>query len=130
MSHKKWMAVALLATAAVSTTAVADNRGVNTAVGAVLGAVIGNSVGGQEGAVVGGVLGAVVGASASSGRDRGYDQRYGRNPRASYREPVYYQPAPRGHYGYRGDYRHDRGGYYYDSRRSDYSRYERDYYRR
>lgn len=130
MSHKKWMAVALLATAAVSTTAVADNRGVNTAVGAVLGAVIGNSVGGQDGAMVGGLLGAVVGASASSGRDRGYDRRhYERGPNVHYREPVYYQPAPRGHYSYQGDYRYDRRDYH-DSRRANYSRHDRDYYRR
>ncbi len=123
MSRKKWIAVALLATAAISTTASADNRGVNTAVGAVLGAVIGNTVGGQEGAVVGGVLGAVVGATASSGRD---DHRYASRPRGGYREPVYYQPAPRG-YAYGRDYR---GGHYHDARRVGYQRYERDYYRR
>lgn len=130
MLHKKWMAVALLATAAVSTTASADNRGVNAAVGAVLGAVIGNSVGGQDGAVVGGVLGAVVGATASSGRDRDYDRRYARNPPAYYRAPVYYQTAPHGRPYYRDGYRNGRAGHYHDARRVEYSRHERDYYRR
>ena len=136
MLHKKWIAVVLLSTAAVSTTASADNRGVNTAVGAVLGAVIGNSVGGQDGAVVGGVLGAVVGATASSGRGRDYDRRYAGPPqryyREPYREPVYYQPAPQGRY-YRDGYGYRDGGYYRDQRRVEYrqyDRYERDYYRR
>ena len=55
MLHKKLIGIALIASAAVSTTAFADNRGVNTALGAVVGAVIGNSIGGQDAAIVGGV---------------------------------------------------------------------------
>lgn len=135
MLHKKWMGIALLATAAVSataisTTAFADNRGVNTALGAVVGAVIGNSVGGQDAAIIGGVLGAVVGASASGHDD---DRYYGRH-----QSQVYYQPAPvrarpyyrdgyAGRHGYRNDYR-DR--YQQDVRRVDYERYDRNQYRR
>lgn len=122
MSPKNWIAVALLATAAISSSASADNRGINTAVGAVVGAVIGNTVGGQEGAVMGGVLGAVVGATASSGHD---ERRYA--PRRSsygHRGPVYYQPAPRGHaYGYQARR-------YHDVRRVEYMRYGHGYHRR
>jgi len=133
MLHKKWIGIALLATAAVSTTASADNRGVNTALGAVVGAVIGNSVGGQDAAIIGGVLGAVVGASASGHNDNRY---YGRpQPQAYYQpQPVYYRPAPvyarpvyREDYGRRNDYR-DR--YQNDVRRVDYERYDRGDYRR
>ncbi len=117
MSNKKWIGVALLAAAAISTNASADNRGVNTALGAVVGAVIGNGVGGQNGAVIGGVLGAVVGASASSGHD---DRYYGRRE-VRYQEPVYYRPAPV--YHARPDYRDH---YYRDARRVEYTRYQRD----
>lgn len=141
MLHKKWIGIALLATAAVSTTASADNRGVNTALGAVVGAVIGNSVGGQDAAIIGGVLGAVVGASASSGRndDRNYGRRqpqgyYQPQPYYQQAQPVYYRPAPvyarpvyRDNYGQRNDYR-DR--YQYDGRRAEYGGYDRGDYRR
>jgi hypothetical protein len=108
MLHKKWIAIAVLATAttAVSTAASADNRGINTALGAVVGAVIGNSMGGQNAAVVGGVLGAVVGASVSGHDNARY---YGRPAQVRYREPVYYRPAPV----------HARP-YYRDARRVDY----------
>lgn len=124
MSNKKWIGVALLAAAAVSTNALADNRGVNTALGAVVGAVIGNTVGGQNGAVVGGVLGAVVGASASGHDDRRYDRQYDRRySNVRYQAPVYYRPAPVPVYA-RPDYR-DR--YYHDVRRVEYTRYDRGY---
>jgi uncharacterized protein YcfJ len=125
MSHKKWIAAALLATAAVSTTASASNRGVTTALGAVAGALIGNSVGGQNAAVIGGVLGAVVGNSI--GDDEGYRHaRRGGYVAAPvyYREPVqarpYYREAYGDRYGrsyrdardYRAvDYRYERGGH-------------------
>lgn len=127
MSNKKWIgvaSVALLAAAAVSTSAMADNRGINTALGAVVGAVIGNTVGGQNGAVVGGVLGAVVGATASGHDDRRYDRHYDRRySNARYQAPVYYRPAPVPVYA-RPDYR-DR--YYHDVRRVEYTRYDRGY---
>ena len=129
MSNRKWIGVALLAAAAVSTNALADNRGLNTALGAVVGAVIGNTVGGQNGAVVGGVLGAVVGASASGRDDRRDDRRYDRQYDRRYSNaryqapPVYYRPAPVPVYA-RPDYR-DR--YYHDVRRVEYTRYDRGY---
>lgn len=123
MLNRKWIGVALLAAAAVSTNAMADSRGVNTALGAVAGAVVGNVVGGQNGAVLGGVLGAVVGASVSDHdrRDRYYDGR--RYSDARYRAPVYARPAP---VYVRPGYRN---GYYHEPRRVEYVRYGRDYYR-
>lgn len=118
MLHKKWIGIALLATAAVATTASASDRGINTALGAVVGAVIGNSVGGQDAAIIGGVLGAVVGASAS-GHD---DRNYGRHQSQVYyqQQPVYSRSAPvyyRNGYAGRNDYR-----YQNDVRRVDYGR--------
>lgn len=120
MLNRKWIGAVLLAAAAVSTNALADNRGVNTALGAVAGAVVGNVVGGQNGAVIGGVLGAVVGASVSDHdrRDRHYDGR--RYSNARYHAPVYARPAPV----------YARPGYYRDVRRVEYVRHGRDYYRR
>jgi phage tail tape-measure protein len=91
MLHKKWIALALLTTAAISTTASASDRGINTALGAVAGALIGNTVGGQNGAVVGGVLGAVVGNSVG-GHDGG--RYYRQQPQAYYNAPVYYRQQP------------------------------------
>jgi len=107
MLHKKWIGIALLATAAVSTTASADNRGVNAALGAVVGAVIGNSVGGQDAAIIGGVLGAVVGASASGGhrddRNYGRDQTHGyHQAQPYYQQRGYHQAQP--HYQRQGYY--------------------------
>lgn len=134
MLHKKWMAMALLATAVASGSAVADNRGVNTALGAVLGAVIGNSVGGQDAAIIGGVLGAVVGASASGHNDRNYGRNYDRNysrhqSQVYYQAPAptYYRPAPvYVQPNYRGGYAsHDAYRYQRDVRRVDYGRYDR-----
>jgi hypothetical protein len=122
MSQKKWIAAALLATAAVSTTASASDRGVTTALGAVAGALIGNSVGGQDAAVIGGVLGAVVGNSlGDDGHRHAYRRGYYAAP-VSYRQPVYAQPYRRAAYVER----HDRA--YRDARGADY-RY-RDGYRR
>lgn len=119
MLNKKWIGVALLAAAAVSTNALADSRGVNTALGAVAGVVVGNAVGGQNGAVIGGVLGAVVGASVSD-HDRHDNRRY---YGARYQAPVYARPAPvYARPGYR-----DR--YYHDARRVEYVRHGRGYYR-
>jgi uncharacterized protein YcfJ len=131
MLHKKWIAIAVLASAALSSTAFADNRGINTALGAVVGAVIGNSMGGQNAAVVGGVLGAVVGASVSGHENAPY---YGRQrqtyyqPQTYYQAPTYYRAAPVYARPYsRGGYaeRNDR-----NVRRVDYRRYGRGDYRR
>jgi len=103
MLHKKWIAIALVATAAISTTASASDRGINTAIGAVAGAVIGNSIGGQNAALVGGVLGAVVGNSVGGHNDRGYERRS-----QAYGAPVYYRQEPvRARPVYRDDYRGD-----------------------
>lgn len=108
MLHKKWIAIALVATAAISTTASASDRGINTAIGAVAGAVIGNSFGGQNGALVGGVLGAVVGNSVGGHDNRGYSrQAQGYGGQGYYRsEPVRARPVYRdGYRGYDRDYR-------------------------
>lgn len=137
MLHKKWIGIALLATAAVSTTASANDRGINTALGAVVGAVIGNSFGGQDAAIIGGVLGAVLGASASGHND---ERNYGRHqsqayyqPQSHYQQqpvysrsaPVYARPVYRDAYAGRNDYR-----YQNDARRVDYGRNDRYDYRR
>ena len=102
MLGKKYLAVAVLATAAVSTSAFAGERGVNTAIGAVAGALIGNSIGGQNAALVGGLVGAAVGNSIG-GHDSGRYVVRGPRPYA----PVYYraEPVPVRHY-YRPDYRY------------------------
>ncbi|QNA88845.1 hypothetical protein G4G28_10765 [Massilia sp. Dwa41.01b] len=87
MLNKKCFGAVILAAAAVSPSAFAGDRGVNTAVGAVLGAAIGHSAGGSGGAVVGGVLGAAVGNSIGGHDDRRYGGR-------GYASVDYYQPAP------------------------------------
>jgi hypothetical protein len=121
MSHKKWIAAALLATAAVSTTAFASDRGVTTALGAVAGALIGNSVGGQNAAVIGGVLGAVVGNSI------GDDDAYRHARRGYVAAPVYYREPVQARPYYRESYGDRYGRSYRDAR--DYRvvdyRYER-----
>jgi hypothetical protein len=117
MSHKKWIAIAVMATAAVSTSAFASDRGINTAIGAVAGVLIGNSIGGQNGAVVGGVLGAVVGNSVG-GHDGG--RNYGRQPQAYYGGPAYYRQQPVQARPYYRDAYADR----YDHRRYDRIDYE------
>ncbi len=100
MLNKKCFGAVLLAAAAVSSTAMASDRGVNTAVGAIAGAAIGGSVGGRDGALVGGALGAVVGNSVRTNddyyyRDRGYaSSGYYASGYSSGYSSGYYQPAP------------------------------------
>jgi len=96
MLKKKCIGAMLLAAAAVSSTAMADDRGVNTVVGALAGAAIGGSVGGRNGALVGGAIGAAVGNSA-----RTNDDYYYRNRGYAYSDGYsngysggYYQSAP------------------------------------
>jgi hypothetical protein len=150
MLKKACFGAVFLAAAAVSTTAMADDRGVNTAVGALVGAAIGGSAGGRDGALVGGVLGAAVGSSVRTGDDdhyrgrgyvsggyvsSGYAPVYSESydaPAPVYVEsrPVYVPPA-RYYYRDRPDVvivEHGRGyGRGYDH---DYDRdYDRDYYR-
>lgn len=114
MSQKKWIAAALLATAAVSTAASASDRGVNTALGAVAGALIGNSIGGQDAAVIGGVLGAVVGNSL------GDDDGHHRARRQAYAAPVYYRQPVQAQPYYREMYVDRYGRPYRDVREADY----------
>lgn len=139
MLNKKWVGIVVLASAAFSTSAMASDRGVNTALGAVLGAVIGNSVGGQNGTVIGGVIGAVAGASFSSHDDRDYrrqSQAYGGHGGRShgYREPTYYRQAPvRSQPRYQDRYARDHAVQsrdYRDTRRVEYVAYGHDPYRR
>jgi hypothetical protein len=109
MLNKKCLGAVLLAATAVSSAAMADDRGMNTAVGAVLGATIGHNGGGRNGAIVGGVLGAAVG-NAISTNDRSNNRGYYDNrsdyydnrssgyvdTRATYYDNrnTYYEPAP------------------------------------
>jgi hypothetical protein len=104
MLSKKFMGVALLAAAAVSSSAFAGDRDFNTVAGAVVGAAIGNSAGGRDGAIVGGLVGAAVGNSINTGDryyrggNRGYvETRVYSQPAPVYYEsaPVYYAPPPR-----------------------------------
>jgi hypothetical protein len=101
MLNKKCFGAVLLAAAAVSGTAMAQDRGMNTVAGAVLGAAIGHGVGGRDGAIVGGVMGAAVGNSISTRDDyyrdnRGYASASYYAPAPAYVEsrPVYVQSAP------------------------------------
>jgi hypothetical protein len=87
MLNKKCFGAVLLAAAAVSGTAMAQDRGMNTVAGAVLGAAIGHGVGGRDGAIVGGVMGAAVGNSISTRDDYYRDNR-------GYASASYYAPAP------------------------------------
>jgi hypothetical protein len=149
MLNKKCFGAVLLAAAAVSSTASAQDRGVNTAVGALVGAAIGGSAAGRDGAIVGGVLGAAVGSSVRTDDDYYYRNRgayayggYANNyyqpaPAAVYvesRPRYYYEPRPvyveprayydRGHYYDRGRY-YDRGhdrGYDHDGDRGHHDR--------
>jgi len=93
MLKKKCIGAMLLAAAAVSSTAMADDRGVNTVVGALAGAAIGGSVGGRNGALVGGVIGAAVGNSARTNDDYYYRNR-GYAYSGGYSSGYYQQPAP------------------------------------
>jgi uncharacterized protein YcfJ len=96
MLNKKCFGAALLAAAAVSTTAMAQDRGANTFVGALAGAAIGHAAGGRDGAIVGGVLGAAVGNSLSTRDDRYYrgGSTYYAQPAYVESRPTYYESAP------------------------------------
>ena len=91
MLNKKCLGVLVLAGAAISTVASADDRGLNTVAGAVIGAAIGQHSGSRNGAVVGGLVGAAIGSSLSNG---GYYER-GYAPAPVAYAPVY---APSGYY--------------------------------
>jgi hypothetical protein len=102
MLNKKCVGAVILAAMAVSSTAMAQDRGTNTVVGGLLGAAIGHSAGGRDGAIVGGVLGAAVGNSlATNDRNNGYyDNRGG------------YYNSPNTYYENRDSYYDNRGSYY------------------
>jgi hypothetical protein len=95
MLNKKCFGAVLLAAAAVSSTAMAQDRGANTVIGALAGAAIGGGAAGRDGALVGAAIGAAVGNSVRT--DDGY---YSRNRGSSYGyennyySGGYYQPAP------------------------------------
>jgi hypothetical protein len=108
MLNKKCFGAVLLAAAAVSSTAFAQDRGANTVVGALAGAAIGGSVGGRDGAIVGGVLGAAVGNSVRTNDDYYYRDR-GNYAYGGYSNN-YYQPAPA------AVYVESRPRYYYEPR--------------
>jgi hypothetical protein len=110
MLKKKCFGAVLLAAAAVSSTALADDRGVNTAVGALFGAAIGGSAAGRDGALVGGVIGAAVGNSV-----RTNDDYYSRN--RGYASSGYYSSGySSGYYAPAPVYVESRPSYYYQSR--------------
>jgi hypothetical protein len=129
MLKKKCIGAMLLAAAAVSTSAMAGDRGVNTVVGALAGAAIGGSVGGRDGALVGGAIGAAVGNSVRTNddyyyRNRGYAYSSGYSGGYYQSAPAYvesrpvYVESPRYYYNSRPDvvvvergrgYNHDRG---------------------
>jgi hypothetical protein len=137
MLNKKCFGAVLLAAAAVSSTAMAQDRGVNTAMGALAGAAIGGSVGGRDGALVGGVIGAAVGNSVRTDDD--YYYRNGNRAYAyggysnNYYAGNYYQPAPAAvyvessptyYYQPRPVYVESRGYYYDRGRHYDRGHYE------
>lgn len=138
MLNKKVFGAMLLAAAAVSSTAMAQDRGANTVVGALAGAAIGGGIGGRDGAIVGGVLGAAVGNSVRTRDDYYYDNRgyaysgggyssggyYAAAPAPVYVEPapVYVAPAPRYYYDSRPDVVVVGGGRYYGRDRYYYDR--------
>src|SRR5471032_1242848 len=100
MLNKTVLGVVTLAAAAISSTAMADDRGFDTVAGAVVGAAIGNSTGSRNGALVGGLVGAAVGNSIDTGDRyrRGYTETrvYSRPAPVYYEQaPVYYAPPPR-----------------------------------
>jgi hypothetical protein len=99
MLKKKCFGLMLLAAAAVSSTAMAQDRGANTIVGALAGGAIGGAVGGRNGAIVGGVLGAAVGNSVRTNddyyyRDRGGYVQQGYSSGYYQAAPVYVEPQP------------------------------------
>jgi len=112
MLNKKCFGAVLLAAAAVSSTAMAQDRGANTVIGALAGAAIGGGAGGRDGALVGAAIGAAVGNSVRTNDDYYYRDRdrgnYGYSN--SYYSGNYYQPAPA------AVYVESRPRYYYEPR--------------
>jgi hypothetical protein len=116
MLNKKCFGAVLLAAAAVSSTAMAQDRGANTVIGALAGAAIGGSAGGRDGALVGAAIGAAVGNSVRTDddyyyRNRGYSYNsYPSGYSNTYYSNGYYQPAPA------AVYVESRPRYYYEPR--------------
>jgi len=110
MLNKKCFGAVLLAAAAVSSTAMAQDRGANTVVGALAGAAIGGSAGGRDGALVGAAIGAAVGNSVRTNDDYYYRDRGNYGYSNSYYSGNYYQPAPA------AVYVESRPRYYYEPR--------------
>jgi hypothetical protein len=111
MLNKKCFGAVLLAAAAVSSTAMAQDRGANTVIGALAGAAIGGSAAGRDGALVGAAIGAAVGNSVRTDDDYYYRSRgnaYGYSN--NYYSGGYYQPAPA------AVYVESRPRYYYEPR--------------
>jgi hypothetical protein len=108
MLNKKCFGAVLLAAAAVSSTAMAQDRGANTVVGALAGAAIGGSAAGRDGALVGAAIGAAVGNSVRTNEDYYYRSR-GNYAYGGYSND-YYQPAPA------AVYVESRPSYYYEPR--------------
>lgn len=99
MLNIKCLGAVMVAATVFSSTAMANDRGVNTAVGAVIGAAIGHNTGGRDGALVGGVLGAVVGNAVSSHdrnsyQTRAYYDNRGYSDNRGYYDNRRYEPAP------------------------------------
>src|SRR6478609_8028690 len=100
MLNKKCFGAVLLAAAAVSSTAMAQDRGANTVIGALAGAAIGGGAAGRNGALVGAAIGAAVGNSVRTNDDYYYRNRgnyaYGNTSYGGYSNGYandYYQPA-------------------------------------
>lgn len=103
---KPCMAFTFSLVSLIGTTALADNEGLNAAVGGALGGgvggLVGNAVGGRTGAIVGSGLGAAAGAALSTRNQERYDRRP-RYPEYEYRPsryPGYFCPpgqAKKGH---------------------------------
>jgi hypothetical protein len=112
MLNKKCFGAVLLAAAAVSSTAMAQDRGANTVIGALAGAAIGGGAAGRDGALVGAAIGAAVGNSVRTNddyyRNRG-NYAYGNVAYGGYSND-YYQPAPA------AVYVESRPRYYYEPR--------------
>ncbi|ALK96960.1 hypothetical protein AB595_04620 [Massilia sp. WF1] len=110
MLNKKCFGAVLLAAAAVSSTAMAQDRGANTVIGALAGAAIGGSVGGRDSALVGAAIGAAVGNSVRTDDDYYRSRGYSYNSYPSGYSSGYYQPAPA------AVYVESRPRYYYEPR--------------
>jgi hypothetical protein len=114
MLNKKCFGAVLLAAAAVSSTAMAQDRGANTVIGALAGAAIGGSAAGRDGALVGAAIGAAVGNSVRTNDDYYYRDRgnygYSNGYSNTYYSGNYYQPAPA------AVYVESRPRYYYEPR--------------